>query len=160
MDVNALLERQKAMIEERMKTPLEVQVMLGGRVVTVVMPVMQPIKFYDLATSMPAVSAQEVSQFGFPLDATARNYPDVVIRDGEDEDNMLTVAVDGESKEIRYGWPEVYDSLEFDDRQSVRAAIWGEYWFRPSRDKKAATAAGAASKAAVVTDEDGASDES
>ncbi|MGN7859506.1 hypothetical protein ACTJI8_02885 [Microbacterium sp. 22303] len=137
MDLNALIARQKSMLEKRIKTPLEVEVVLADHVVTVVMPLMMPGAFFDLSTAFPASSAQELRRFGFGLEEVARHYPDIVIRDGDEEDNLLSVAVDGKDKEIHYGWPEVYDVRDYDDRQSIRAAIWGEYVYRPQQARTA-----------------------
>lgn len=139
MDLNALLAKQKAKHENAV--PTDVEVLLGDRVVTVSIPPMQPGKFFDFVTSLAVVTAQEAQTYGFGLNEAARSYPGIVIRDGEDEDNLLTVIVDGETQRIGYGWPQVYDLLEYEDRESVRAVIWGTYVHGPRQAKAAAVAA-------------------
>ena len=139
MKIAELLERQKARLEGI--KPLEVEVLLGDRVVTVVMPFLKPHDFHELATRFAPKSPQEMS-FGFGLDETARNYPDIAIRDGEDEDNLLVVR----DKAVHYRWPEVYELLNWDDKQSIRAGVWGVYVLDPTIWRKEARAAtGAAS---------------
>lgn len=130
MDVKALIKKQREMLEAI--EPTEVEVLLGGRVVTVVMPYVMPGPFADLATKHPAVEAVEINSVGFSLDGVARNYPDVVIRDGEDEDELLTVV----NKAVHYEWPETYDVLTQDDRASIKAAVWGTYIWSPEQEKQ------------------------
>lgn len=134
MDIMELLAKQKDRLEGI--KPLEVEILLGDRVVTVVMPFLKPHDFHELATRFAPKSPQEMS-FGFGLDETARNYPDIVIRDGEDEDNLLVVR----DKAVHYRWPEVYELLNWDDKQSIRAGVWGVYVLDPTIWRKEAKAA-------------------
>ncbi|KJL35469.1 hypothetical protein [Microbacterium azadirachtae] len=130
MDVKALIQKQREMLEAI--EPTEVEVLLGGRVVTVVMPYVMPVPFSDLASKHAPETPLDVAQVGFSLDGVARNYPDIVIRDGEDEDDLLTVL----NKAVHYGWPEMYDVLTHDDRASIRASVWGTYVWRSQQEKK------------------------
>lgn len=141
MDIAALLAKQKELFDGIQ--PLEVEVLLGGRVVTVVMPFLMPNDFDELASRFAPKGPQEMS-FGFGLDETARHYPDIVIRDGDEEDDLLVVR----DKAVYYRWPDVYDLLSWDDRQSVRAGVWGRYVMDPSVWKKDAKAS-----AEVIADE-------
>lgn len=129
MDVKALIQKQKELLEAI--EPTEVEVLLGGRVVTVVLPYIMPGPFADLASQHLPETALDVSQVGFSLDGVARNYPGAVVRDGVNEDDLLTVVNDA----VHYGWPDVYDVLTHDDRASIRASIWGTYVWNSQQEK-------------------------
>lgn len=131
IDVDALVKQAQEYYES--VGPTDVEVLLGDQVVTVRLPYLMPAAFSELAAKHPPHVGGAVTGW-FDGDQVVRNYPDVVlIVDGE-EDDLLVIR----ERAAHYRWPEVWDALDGESRDSLRATVWGLYVYEPQKKLKEA----------------------
>ncbi|KQQ66109.1 hypothetical protein [Microbacterium sp. Leaf320] len=131
-----LLKQADELEEQRVKTPIDVEVILAEELVTVRLTYQRRDDFERIASKHPIVNLTDTRGAWFNLDGVAKDYPDVVLIDGDGTDELYELR----GKEAVYRWPDVYEALRETDRQSVQAAIWGVYVWEPQQALKNAKA--------------------
>ncbi|MGB3376560.1 MAG: hypothetical protein WBA87_15650 [Microbacterium sp.] len=117
--------------------PIDVEVLLGDRVVIVRVPYLKGNRFDTLAEKhSPGIWFRDSAGCWFDADAVARDYPDVVVVDGVQEDDLYVLR----NKKAVYRWSEIYDALSGDDKLAIRSVIWGMYVGDPAKRKREAVA--------------------
>ncbi|MEN0023231.1 MAG: hypothetical protein AAGC61_08105 [Microbacterium sp.] len=134
---------RKADEERKMKhPPIDVEVVLSGKVVTVRIPHLSADEFDEFALPYcPGMGYRDQLGCWFELAEVTRNHPDVVLIDGDDEDDLYVVGGTRSEKVAVYRWSQVYDVLSHDDKQSLQAAVWGIYVHEAQKKMAAAKAA-------------------
>lgn len=134
IDIDKLIADAKAYRESI--EPVDVQVALGRQVVTVRIPYLMPEDFNLLADMhSPHPAYREPSGAWFSLAGVTRSHPHVVLVDKDgNEDDLLIVR----DREVYYRWPDVYDLISADDRESLHAAVWGLYVYEGRKLKREA----------------------
>ncbi|MFJ4175804.1 hypothetical protein [Microbacterium sp. NPDC089696] len=146
IDLNELL--RLADEERKMKhPPVDVEVLLSGRIMTVRMPHLSANEFDEFTLPYcPHPAYRDQLGCWFELENVTRNHPGVVLVDGDVEDDLYVIGGTRREKEAVYRWGEIYDSLRHEDKQNLQAAVWGVYVHEAQ--KKMAAAKAAAAKAA------------
>lgn len=133
--LDELLRRQGEY--ENSMAPLDVAVLLGDKVVQVRLPYLKGRVFAELADKhSPHVLYRDAVGCWFNIDDVARDYPGVMVIDGEHESDLYVIR----DKAAVYRWPEVYDALGGEDKYSIQAGIWGFYVHEPAERKRKAVA--------------------
>lgn len=131
IDLDALLEKARKFHESI--EPVEVEVVVGDRAIVVRVPYMMPAEFVELTDRYAPKPGGAVDGW-WDGNGLARNFPGLVLVDGEDEDDMFVLR----DREAFYRWPEVWDELSSEDRESVRSAIWGLHVYESQKRRTAA----------------------
>lgn len=132
IDVKDLVRKERE-YHESVK-PVDVEVILGDRLLTVRVPYIWGDQWDDLASKYPVPRGLRGNRGRWDLDAVMREHPGVVLIDGDDEDDMFVLR----DRTAVYRWPEVYDALRLEDRESLQAVIWGLHVLEPGKRLKAA----------------------
>lgn len=133
----ALIAAQKEHFESIQ--PVEVDVMLGDQPTKLVVPFVWPSEFADLADlHPPRRSVASDIPLWFDLDAVTGSYPGVTAMVDGAEDDLIRVRDNAEV----YCWPELYEVLSPEDRQSTRMAVWALHVWEPEQRRRAAVAKG------------------
>lgn len=146
-DIKTLIQREKDLVSELVAEaeahyaavgPVEVETLFGESAATFQIPFMHPREFADFADRFPPRPGVAVDvPLWFNIDGVARNYPNVtLVVDGE-ADDMFRVR----DREAVYVWPELYDRMPPEDRQSFRMAVWALNVWEPQQRKAAKVAA-------------------
>ncbi|WP_223626739.1 hypothetical protein [Microbacterium sp. EST19A] len=117
---------------EKSREPIDAQVVIGKRVVTVRIPYL-PGREFDDATAAHTYPFpyRDVLGCWFNLDAVTQNHPRIVLVNGKGAVvDDLTVVKDDES---HYRWPEVYAALSTADKMTLQAVVWGVYIHDPEQ---------------------------
>ncbi|MGB3733128.1 hypothetical protein [Microbacterium sp.] len=131
-----LLAKQRQIIEA--VQPVDVPVLLGDDVVTVRIPHLGK-RFDALAEKhSPNIMFRDAAGCWFNADALARDYPDVLLIDGEQQDDLYVLR----NKTAVYRWGEIYDALSGEDKGLIISVIWGMYIGEPAERKRKAVANG------------------
>ncbi|MCV0334081.1 hypothetical protein [Microbacterium sp.] len=143
VDINTLVERSKQVAEEVLAEatayyesvgPVEVETVFGEKQATFQIPFIHPTEFEELAERFaPRPGVAVDMPLWFNIDKVARHYPNVkLVVDGATDD-MYRVR----EKEAVYIWPELYDQMPPEDRQSFRMAVWALNVWEPQQRKAA-----------------------
>jgi len=132
IDIDDLIRKEREYHESI--EPVDVEVLLGGKVLTVRVPYVYGPKFDDLAAKYPVERWQRGNRGPFDLDAVMREHPGVLLIDGDEQDDMFVIR----DQAAFYRWPEVYDALSESDKESLQAVIWGLHVLEPGKRVKAA----------------------
>lgn len=119
IDVDELIRKEREYHESI--NPVDVQVVLGDRLLTVRIPYVYGDRFDELAAKYPVERGQRGAHGPFDLGKVTREHPDVLLIDGDEQDDMFVLR----DRSAFYRWPEVYDALRSEDQESLRAVIWG-----------------------------------
>lgn len=133
-DLDALLAEAKA--AEDAREPVDVEVVLGDKVVTVRMPYLKNDAFEPLVAKHSRFPFRDAIGCWFDLDAVTRDHPDIVLIDGDKSDDLYVLR----DREAVYRWADVYDALGSNDKQSLQAAFWGVYIYEPQQQLEKARA--------------------
>lgn len=115
-----LLAEAAAMVEA--VEPEFVPVTLARRKVGVRYLPMEGRDWNDLTAKHPPRSdVPRDLRFGYNIDAVVGAYPDVVVVDGDDVDDMIRT--DAEGKRVSK-WPAVWAALSATSRKDLAASIW------------------------------------
>lgn len=119
IDVDDLIHKERE-YHESVK-PVDVEVVLGGRLLTVRIPYVYGDRFDAIASKYPVERGQRGNRGHFDLDAVMREHPDVLLIDGDEEDDLFVLR----DRAAVYRWPEVYDALSESDKENLQAVLWG-----------------------------------
>ena len=119
IDVDDLIRKEREYHESI--EPVDVEVLLGDRLLTVRIPYVHGEKFDDVAAKYPVAREMRGNRGPFDLGNVTREYPDVVLIDGGAEDDLFVIR----DRAAFYRWPEVYDALSGDDQENLQAVVWG-----------------------------------
>lgn len=120
VDVDALIK--KARQEFDSSEPVEQDVVLGDRRVTVRARVLDPQAWLDLTAKFPPrEDAVRDKRMGYNLYAAVREYPGI------------SLVVDGEEQPLGERWPDVWDVLSAPDKNNVAILVWGKNELEPSQ---------------------------
>lgn len=123
MDLDSLILNAKAQQAET--KPVDQDVMLGDRVVTVrIFPVDGP-KWTEFTTAHPPRPGQlRDAQFGYNANGILRNYGDhIAFVDGDEIDRLKRTDDDGREYSK---WPELHDMMSGPDLTNLAVALWGK----------------------------------
>lgn len=131
IDLKALIAKQQEMWDAI--EPVDVEIVLGDRVLTARVPFIKPDRFTELTGKHPAGVGDQggAPHLWFSLDGVTRNYPDIVIIDGDETDDLYVMR----DKQAVYTWPELYPVLSDSDRATLRSVVWGMHVYEPERRK-------------------------
>lgn len=143
MNVEELIQREKDWVAELVSEaeayyasvgPVEVDTVFGEEPATFQVPFMHPTEFEALAEKYPPRPGVAVDlPLWFNIDAVARNYPNVTLVVDGKADDLYRVR----EKQAEYVWPELYDRMPPEDRQSFRMAVWGLNVWEPQQRREA-----------------------
>lgn len=128
IDIDAMIAGQKAYLESIQ--PVDVPVAIGEKNLTVRVPFLMPEEFGNLTALHPPRPGVAVDlTLWFSLDAVTRAMPNITLIDGDEVDDLFRLR----DKEAVYVWPEIYRTLEPEDAQNVRMAVWGLHIWEPEQ---------------------------
>lgn len=129
LDLDVLLAEATALIENA--EPELVPVVLAKRQLGVRFLPMSGADWRDLVLRHPArPDVQQDLNLGYNVDAVVAAYPDVVVIDGDELDDMLRT--DAEGKQFSK-WPAVWGKLTATSRKDVAAAMWAAHELTPDQ---------------------------
>lgn len=130
IDIDELIRKEREYHESI--EPVDVEVVLGGKILTVRVPYVYGPRFDAIADKYPVERWQRGNRGHFDLGAVTREHPDVLLIDGDKQDDMFVLR----DRVAVYRWPEVYDALSGEAQETLQAVIWGLHVKMP-RDRLA-----------------------
>ncbi|MFC7942277.1 hypothetical protein ACFUPZ_03345 [Microbacterium oxydans] len=128
IDIDAMIAGQKAYLESIQ--PVDVPVAIGEKNLTVRVPFLMPEEFGNLTSLHPPRPGVAVDlTLWFSLDAVTKAMPNITLIDGDEVDDLFRLR----DKEAVYVWPEIYRTLEPEDAQNVRMAVWALHIWEPEQ---------------------------
>lgn len=126
-DLDELL-REAEEESKRPKPPVDVDVLLHDRLVTVRVPILSGEDFDAVAgPHCPHIAWRDDLGCWFRLEPVTRSHTGIVLVDGDSKDDLLEKRGD----DVTYRWPAVYDALGHEDRLNLQATVWGIYVHEP-----------------------------
>ena len=128
IDIDAMIAGQKAYLESIQ--PVDVPVAIGEKNLTVRVPFLMPEEFGNRTALHPPRPGVAVDlTLWFSLDAVTKAMPNITLIDGDEVDDLFRLR----DKEAVYVWPEIYRTLEPEDAQNVRMAVWALHIWEPEQ---------------------------
>lgn len=127
IDIDAGIAKARARAEAR--ESVDQPVLFNDQKIEVRLTALSPDEWRDYSLQHPPRAGVVLDQnAGLNLDEAVREFQGVLLVDGDDTDDMMTV-VDGEAV---YRWPEVYGALSRNDRQNLAWALWSihDAWYQ------------------------------
>lgn len=133
-DLDELLKRQQEYLDSI--EPFDVPVLIGDRLMTARLPYLRTATDREVIDNYgyPNPVYRDPSGSWFRVPDFAREYPNVVLVDGDNEDELYAPR----GREMIYRWPEIYDALLDEDKTAIQAAVWGMYVGEPKQHRQKA----------------------
>ncbi len=120
-DLDDLIAAAKQELAET--EPVEQEVLLGGKIVTVRVSPVDGTTWEGITSKCPPrAGANRDMQLGYSLPDVVQAYRAIVLVDGDEIDDMVRTDEDGKSESR---WPAVYAALSAPDRKNVELVVWG-----------------------------------